>query len=112
MMSVSCKTGDLPCEYDICFADDMRFGVYCMATVLCGMRRLFQYLLYDPKLKSFRQGIQQEQKRIAVDTVCKSGIFCFQYFFCFFSDFFRWNAPCFNIIYYAFEPFCISGIQL
>ena len=28
MMSVSCKTGDLPCEYDICFADDMRFGVH------------------------------------------------------------------------------------
>ena len=26
MISVPCGTGDIPCGYDICFADDIRFA--------------------------------------------------------------------------------------
>ena len=38
MISVPCGTGDLPCGYDICFADDIRFayegnGYYIMLAV-------------------------------------------------------------------------------
>lgn len=38
---------------------------------------LFQHLTDAPKLKPFGQGIQEQQKRVAVDRICKLRLFGF-----------------------------------
>ena len=75
-------------------------------------RVLFEHLLNNPELQSFRQSVQHQQKRVAIDTVCKSGVSFPQYLLNLLCNLFGRDAPCLHSLYDVFESLRIAGIEL
>ena len=60
MISVPCGTGDIPCGYDICFADDIRFAYAGTDIISYGISRI-SYRVSDISLLCFLVGSSPHQ---------------------------------------------------